>query len=82
MRVCVSPVLCVCSLAADVVVLVLLSSSRMPESKQIASCLTDFKSGCDDTDADDDDTCCVTSAEEADGNHGQISIKKRVWAGL
>lgn len=57
--VCVSPVLCVCSVGAEVGTLVLLSS------RQITSCLTDFTSCCDATDAD---TCFATSPGERDRN--------------
>ena len=57
------------SVVAEVGTLVLLSSSLMPvllESRQITSCLTDFTSCC--VDADDDDTCFVTSPGAEDGN--------------
>lgn len=60
----VSPVFRVCSVVMEVGMLVLLSSSLMPvllESRQITSCLTDFTSCCDAADADDTDTCFVTS---------------------
>ena len=73
-----SPVLCVGSVAVEVGMLVLLSSSLMPvllESKQMTSCLADFTSFCDDTDAEDDGTCCVMSPEEWDRNH---SADKRI----
>lgn len=69
--VCVSPVLCVFSVIAEVITLVLLLSSLMPvlpESRQITSCLTDFTSCSDAVDADNDDTCFVTSPGETERN--------------
>lgn len=59
------------SVVAEVGTLVLLSSSLTPvllESRQITPCLTDFTSCCDAVDADDDDTCFVTSPGEKDRN--------------
>lgn len=51
----VSPVLCVCSVVAEVGMLVLQSSLLMAvllESRQITFCLADATSGCDASDAD------------------------------
>lgn len=72
--VCVSPVLC--SVAAEMGMLALLSSSLMPVlsvSTQITSCLTDFTSCCDVADAD---SCFATSPGQRDGNDREREMGK------
>lgn len=64
---------------AEADTLVLLSSSLMPvllESRQIASGLTDFTSF-NTVDADDDDTCFVTSPGEMDSYDPAVEKVKR-----
>ena len=79
MYLCVPPVLCLRPVAAEADTLVLLSSSLMPvllESRQMASGLTDFTSF-NTVDADDDDTCFVTSPGEMDSYDPAVEKVKR-----